>query len=306
MRVAVTGATGTIGTAIARALRERGDDVVAVSRDARRAARRLGDDLELREWPDPTRPPAPDVFAGTDAVVHMLGEPLAQRWTADAKRRIRDSRVLTTRALVDALGGLPAGERPQTLLSQSATGYYGPLDARPLDESAPAGDGFLADVVVAWEREAAAAESYARVVRLRTGVVLSPEGGAISRMLPFFRLAIGGPVAGGRQYVPWVHLEDVAGAVLHCLDHGEVRGAVNVTAPEPATNAELSRALGRALHRPAVMPVPAFALRLLYGEMAQIVTTGQRVLPARLRRAGYVFRHPSLDAALQDVLKRSG
>jgi len=303
MRVVLTGATGTIGVAVAGALRARGDEVVALSRDARRAARRLGAGVDVREWPVPTRDARSDVLAGADAVVHMLGEPVAQRWTADAKRRIRDSRVLGTRALVDALKGLPPERRPRTLLSQSATGYYGAADARPLDEAAPAGDGFLADVVTAWEREAEAAAPLMRVVRLRTGVVLAPEGGALSRMLPFFRLAIGGPVAGGRQYVPWVHLDDVVRAALHCLDHSEVEGAVNVTAPEPATNAELSRALGRALQRPAVLPVPGFALRLLYGDMAQIVTTGQRVLPARLQRAGFEFRRPALDAALHDVLR---
>jgi uncharacterized protein len=303
MRIVLTGATGTIGIAIAGALIERGDQVVALSRDARCAARRLGDGIAVREWRDPTHTPAPaDALAGADAVVHMLGEPVAQRWTAGAKRRIRESRVSSTRALVDGLKALPFGERPATLVSQSATGYYGASDARPLDEGAPAGDGFLADVVSAWEREAEAAAPFMRVVRMRTGVVLAREGGALSRMLPFFRLAIGGPVAGGRQYVPWVHLDDVVGAVLHCLDDTAVEGPVNVTAPAPVTNAELARALGRALRRPAVLPVPGFALRLLYGDMAQIVTTGQRVLPARLQRAGFEFRHPALDPALRDVL----
>lgn len=302
MRIVLTGATGTIGVAVSGALRARGDEVVALTRDARRGAQRLGDGVEVREWPDPTRRPSADALAGTDAVVHMLGEPVAQRWTAEARRRIRESRVLGTRALVDALALLPVGERPRTLLSQSATGLYGAGDARPLDEDAPPGDGFLADVVSAWEHEARAATPYMRVACMRTGVVLSPDGGALSKMLPFFRLAIGGPVGGGRQYVPWIHLDDVVGAVLHCLDDSEVRGPVNVTAPQPATNTELSHALGRALGRPAVLPVPGFALRLLYGDMAQIVTTGQRVLPVRLRRAGFEFRHPTLEPALRDVL----
>ena len=302
MRIVLTGATGTIGVAVSGALRARGDEVVALTRDARRGAQRLGDGVEVREWPDPTRRPSADALAGTDAVVHMLGEPVAQRWTAEARRRIRESRVLSTRALVDVLNLLPAGERPRALLSQSATGFYGAGDARPLDEDTPRGDGFLADVVSAWEHEAQAATPYMRVACMRTGVVLSPDGGALSKMLPFFRLAIGGPVGGGRQYVPWIHLDDVVGAVLHCLDDSEVSGPVNVTAPQPATNSELSHALGRALRRPAVLPVPGFALRLLYGDMAQIVTTGQRVLPVRLGRAGFRFRHPTLEPALRDVL----
>jgi uncharacterized protein (TIGR01777 family) len=307
MRVVLTGATGMIGGAVAGGLRARGDEVVALSRDAARGRERLGADVEVHTWPSPAEAPPPAAaLAGADAVVHLLGEPVAQRWTEKAKRRIRDSRVASTRELVQALAALPADRRPGTLVSQSATGYYGPRDDRALDESAPPGDDFLAGVVVAWEREAAAAEPVARVVRTRTGVVLSPGGGALAKMLPFFRLGLGGPVAGGRQYVPWVHLDDVVRAVLRCLDDAALAGAVNVTAPEPVTNAALSRALGRALRRPAVLPVPAAGLRVLYGEMAQIVTTGQRVLPARLLAAGHEFRFPQLELALRDVLGRPG
>jgi uncharacterized protein len=236
--------------------------------------------------------------------VHLLGEPVAQRWSEDAKRRIRESRVASTRELVRALTALPDGERPGTLVSQSAAGYYGPRDERPLDEDAPAGDDFLAGVVGAWEREARAAEAVARVVRTRTGVVLAPSGGALAKMLPPFKLGVGGPVAGGRQYVPWIHLDDVVGGMLRCLDDASLNGAVNLTGPNPVTNAELSRALGRVLHRPAVLPVPAFALRVLYGEMSVIVTTGQRVVPERLKRAGYEFRFHDVEPALRDVLRR--
>jgi uncharacterized protein (TIGR01777 family) len=195
--------------------------------------------------------------------------------------------------------------RPRTLVSQSATGFYGPRVAEPLDEDAPAGGDFLAGVVVAWEQEALLAAADLRVVVTRTGVVLSPDGGALAKMLPFFRLGIGGPVAGGRQYVPWIHLDDVVGALLFCLDNAQATGAVNLTAPNAVTNAELSRALGRVLRRPAVLPVPAIALKLLYGEMAQIVTTGQRVVPARLEQLGYEFRYREFEPALRDVLGRS-
>jgi uncharacterized protein (TIGR01777 family) len=307
MRVVVTGATGTIGTALVRGLRERGDDVVALSRDAARGRERLGKGVEVHAWPEPSHgPPPAAALAGADAVAHLLGEPIAQRWSAGAKRRIRESRVAGTRELVRALAALPDGDRPATLVSQSATGFYGPRDAQPLDEDAPAGDDFVAGVVAAWEAEARAAEPVARVVRTRTGVVLSPSGGALAKMLPPFRLGVGGPVAGGRQYVPWVHLDDVAAAIVRCLDDATLSGAVNVTAPSPVTNEELSRALGRVLRRPALVPVPALALRALYGEMSTIVTTGQRVVPARLERAGHEFRFGAIEPALRDVLLRGG
>jgi uncharacterized protein (TIGR01777 family) len=305
MRVVLTGATGLIGQALIGALRERGDEIVALTRDAGRASRALGAGVEAQAWPRPTdEPPPAAALADADAVVHLLGEPVAQRWTAESKQAIRNSRVAGTRQLVSGLLALPAEQRPAVLVSQSATGYYGPLGDQPLTEEEPAGDDFLAQVVVAWEREALKAATELRVALTRTGVVLAPGGGALAKMLPFFRLGIGGPVAGGRQYVPWIHLDDVVGAILLCLEQPEAAGPVNLTAPEPVTNAELSRTLGRVLRRPAVLPVPAIALKVLYGEMAQIVTTGQRVLPARLEQLGYAFRHPELEAALRDVLGR--
>ena len=305
MRVVITGATGMIGSAVARALGARGDAVVALVRDERRGRERLGARAELHGWPDPAlAPPPAAALSGADAVVHLLGEQIAQRWTEQARRAIRESRVASTRALVTALAALPEAERPRTFVSQSAVGYYGPSDDRPLDEFAPAGNDFLAGVVEEWEGAALAAEPLARVVRTRTGVVLAPSGGALAKMLPFFRLGIGGPVAGGRQFFSWIHLEDVVGAVLRLLDDAELDGAVNVTAPVPVTNAELSRELGHVLRRPAFLPVPGLAVRALYGAMASIVTTGQRVLPARLERAGYEFRFPQLEPALRDVLGR--
>ncbi len=307
MRVLVTGATGTLGLAVSDALRARGDEVVALSRDPDRGRRVLGDGIEVHAWVNPTsEPPPPQALTGAHAVVNLLGEPVAQRWTDEAKTRIRDSRVLATRSLVSGIRSLPEGERPIVLVSQSATGYYGPRDDTPLDEHATPGADFLAEVVIAWEQEAQAASSIMRVVCTRTGVVLSSSGGALAKMLPFFKLGIGGPVAGGHQYVPWIHLDDVVGAVLRCVDDDGADGPVNVTAPNPVTNAELSRALGRALGRPAVLPVPGLAVKLLYGDMAEIVTTGQRAVPARLNELGYEFGHPELEAALKDVLGASG
>jgi uncharacterized protein (TIGR01777 family) len=303
MRVLITGATGTIGLALADALSARGDQVVALSRDPERGQRVLGEGAEVHPWPEPeSAPPPAEALAGADAVVNLLGEPVAQRWSDTAKQRIRESRVRGTRMLVAGLTAVPEDARPRALISQSATGYYGPSGDAPLDEEASPGDDFLAELTVAWEGEAASVGSPIRVVCTRTGVVLSPGGGALAKMLPFFKLGIGGPVAGGQQYVPWIHLDDVVGGFLHCVDHDHASGPVNLTAPNPVTNAELSRALGRALGRPAVLPVPGAALKLLYGEMAEMVTTGQRAIPAKLGQLGYTFRHPEIEAALKDVL----
>src|ERR687891_2061481 len=221
MRVAVTGATGTIGKALVAELVRRGDEVTALSRDP--AAAEL--DVETLGWPDPQRelPPA-GAFHGRDAVVHLLGETLAQRWSDEAKREIRDSRVLATRNLMAALATLPEEERPRTLVSQSAVGWYGSRGSERIDEDQPAGADFLAGVVRDWEAEARKAPGM-RVVLTRTGVVLAPRGGALAKMLPFFKLGIGGPVAGGKQYVPWVHLDDVVGAIAFSLD-SDVSGPV--------------------------------------------------------------------------------
>ncbi len=303
MRIAITGVTGLIGSAVARALQARGDEVVALTRDPEHGRSVLGDEVAWHSWPDPQQSPPPSgALDGADAVVHLLGEPVAQRWTDEAKQRIRDSRVLSTRQLIAGLDDLPAERRPRVLVSQSASGYYGARGAEDIDEDEPAGDDFLAEVSAAWEREAQAAAASSRLVLTRTGVVLAREGGALAKMLPPFRLGVGGPVAGGRQYVPWIHLDDVVGAFVHCIDQDAARGPVNLSAPRPATNAELSRALGHVLHRPALLPVPGAALRLLYGEMASIVLTGQRMVPSRLHDLGYEFRHPELEPALRDVL----
>ena len=306
-RVVITGATGTIGRAVCQALVQRGDHVVALSRDAQRAQEALGAGVEVHEWADPTGQPPPSVaLTGADGVIHLLGEPVAQRWTDDARVRIRESRVGSTRMLVSALRDLPDGERPGVLVSQSAMGFYGPHGDEELTEDAPAGSDFLATVVTEWESEAVSADALTRVVMTRTGVVLSPSGGALETMLPPFRLGIGGPVGGGRQYVPWIHLDDVVGGLLFCLDNRDSRGPVNLTVPRPVTNAEFSRALGRALRRPALIPVPALAVKLLFGEMAQIITTGQRAIPARLEELGFEFRYPEVEPALRDVLGTPG
>ncbi|HLM26379.1 MAG TPA: TIGR01777 family oxidoreductase [Thermoleophilaceae bacterium] len=302
MKVTVTGATGNVGRPLVAALREKGHEVTALSRDADSGSRKLGSAVTVLGWPAPKEaPPPPEAIEGQDAVIHLLGEPIDQRWTDEVKRELRDSRVLSTRQVVE---GLKAAEaRPGVLVSQSASGYYGNRGDEELTESSSAGDDFLADLVVEWEAEAdQARELNVRVVTTRTGVVLSREGGALEKMLPFFKLGIGGPVAGGGQYVPWVHLDDVTGSLVAVMQDEAASGPVNVSAPAPATNKELSKTLGRVLRRPALAPVPGLAVKTLYGEMGHIVITGQRMLPKRLEELGYTFAQPELESALRSAI----
>lgn len=308
MRIAITGATGRLGTLIVRALTERGDEVTVLSRDAARARDGLAGQtgaggVEAVSW-DPSAGPAPaEALAGRDAVVHLAGEDIAQRWNDESLRRIRESREVGTRNLVAGIAA--ADPRPKTLVSASAVGYYGNRHD-PIDEDAPPGDDVLADVCVAWEREAEkAAELGLRVVRLRTGVVLDRHGGALQKMLLPFRLGVGGPVAGGKQPLPWIHVEDVVGMYLQAIDDERWTGPINATAPEPVSNKEFSKALGRALRRPAIAPVPAFAIKALYGGMATLVVEGQRAIPRRAVDLGYAYRHPDLDEALRSALRNT-
>ena len=249
-------------------------------------------EVEAVGWELMSEPAPAEALAGRDAVIHLAGEPVAQRWSAKAKRAIRDSRAIGTRNLVEGL--TRAQPRPRTLVSSSATGYYGAHGEEPLDEDAPPGEDFLAQVCVEWEDAAAAAGQLGtRVVQVRTGVVLDRRGGALGKMLPAFRLGVGGPVAGGYQYMSWIHAQDVVGMMLAALDDERWSGPINATAPEPVQNRDFAKVLGKVLGRPSLLPVPRLALRALYGEMAGIVTTGARVMPAKPLVLGYEFAHPS-------------
>jgi uncharacterized protein (TIGR01777 family) len=284
---------------LVRALRERGDEVTVLSRDAQRARTALG--VEAVAW-DPTAGPAPvDALAGRDGVVNLAGESVDKRWTPRVKQAIRESRVTGTRNLV---AGLRAAEpRPRVLVSASAAGIYGPRGDETVDEAGAPGDDTLAQVAVDWERAAeAATELGLRVVEIRTGIALAPEGGALKQMLTPFRLGVGGPVAGGRQYFAWIHIDDLVGLFMRGLDDPSWSGAFNGTAPEPVTNREFSKALGRALGRPAVVPVPKLALRALFGDGAYVVASGWRAVPRRALEHGFEFSHPRLSEALSDLL----
>lgn len=303
----VTGASGLIGRPLVSALLARGDEVTVLSRDPKRTRARLqdaGGQLQAVRWAPLDEPAPASALAGADAIVNLAGESIAQRWSESTKRAIRDSRVIGTGNLVAGLHA--ADPRPRTLVSASGIGYYGAHGEEPLDEETPPARDFLAQVCLAWEAEARrAVELGMRVVQVRTGVVLAASGGALARMLPAFRLGLGGPVAGGGQYVSWIHISDHVALLLAALDDQRYSGPINSTAPAPVTNRQFSSELGRVLRRPAALPVPALALRTLYGEMAELLTAGARVLPAKALMLGFAFEHPELQQALAAVLARA-
>ncbi|MBC5798485.1 MAG: TIGR01777 family protein [Candidatus Eremiobacteraeota bacterium] len=279
MNVTVLGASGFIGRPLVAALRQRGEAVTTAS----------------------TREPAAAVSAcdGADVVVNLAGEPVAQRWTADAKRAIRASRVDGTRAIVDGFAHLE--RKPRAYVSASAIGYYGTSEDATFTESSPPGTDFLAEVCAAWEAEADRAVAYGmRVTKVRTGIVLGRDGGALAKLLPIFRIGGGGRVGDGKQWYSWVALEDQIGIYLHAIDG--VDGVLDATAPNPVRNAEFTQALAGTVRRPAIFPVPAFALRAMLGEGAQVVVRGQRVLPERTLATGYRFRYETIGAALRAAL----
>ncbi|HSK50951.1 MAG TPA: TIGR01777 family oxidoreductase, partial [Solirubrobacterales bacterium] len=296
MKVLVTGATGLIGTALCDALLRRGDDVAGLTRDPAKA-RLARPGIEWHPW-EPTleRPPAA-AFEGVDGVVNLVGEKINQRWTAEAKQRIMESRRTATHNLVGAIASLE--RKPKVLVSQSAVGYYGDRGDAVLDESEGPGSSFDAEVVQAWEEAAREVEtSGVRLVVVRTGQVLDAKGGLLGELLTPFKLGLGGPIAGGGQYLSWIHRDDELGILLWALDNEAVSGVVNASAPEPARNRDFTKALGKALGRPAVLPLPGFALDLKFGrEFGQVLRGGQRVIPKKTLELGYEFRFPRLDGA---------
>jgi uncharacterized protein (TIGR01777 family) len=297
MKVLVTGASGLIGSALVSILEKQGHSVASLTRSE---ARRPG---EFR-W-DPDRGHIdPAALEGIDAVVHLAGETVAGRWSEDKKRRILESRVNGTRLVSETIAALEP--RPRVMVCASGIGVYGDRGDEPVTEGSPvSADGFLADVVRAWEAAAQPArDAGIRVVHTRFGIVQSARGGALKTQLPLFRMGLGGPVGGGRQYVSWVSIDDVVGAIMFALTRDDVSGVVNVTAPAPVTQADYARTLGRVLRRPAVLPAPGFAVRLVLGEFAGEVLEGQRVIPQKLLDSGYAFRRPELEPALRHVLRR--
>ena len=302
MRILITGATGFIGRALVPRLQRDGHTVIVWARSPERARALLGADVDIVSSGAPFETLVA-TLEGCDAVVNLAGEPLmAGRWTPARRRAIEESRLQLTATRVRAIAA--ASPRPRVLVSGSAVGFYGDRGDERLTESSGGSDDFLARLCDAWERAASDAEAHGvRVVRLRIGVVLGREGGALARMLPPFALGIGGPIGSGRQFMPWIHLHDLVRVVAAALVDDRYAGAINGVAPEEATSRTFAKALGRALRRPAVLPVPAFMLRALLGRMAdEIMLSGPRVLPAQAMEAGFTFRYPTLDAALTRIL----
>jgi uncharacterized protein (TIGR01777 family) len=302
MRALVTGATGFVGPRLLRLL----DDPVVLTRNPDRAKESIGTlARRFHAWDPMQGPPPAAAFEGIDTVIHLAGESVAEgRWSAAQKARIRDSRVLGTRHLVQ--GMTSAAVPPATFVSASAVGYYGDRGEAELTESSPPAKDFLAGVCVEWEAEAMAAEaSGVRVVTARTGIVLGAGGGALGRMLTPFKMGAGGPLGNGKQWMPWIHVADLASLYLFAATTTGVRGPLNAVAPNPVRNSEFTKALGKAVGRPALVPVPYFGLRLAFGEFAQVLFHSQRVVPALALEHGFAFRYPTITEALAEIMGAS-
>ncbi|MEO7863717.1 MAG: TIGR01777 family oxidoreductase [Nitrospirales bacterium] len=303
MQIVVTGGTGFIGRPLCASLCQEGHRVTVLTRRIE-AQRSYGLTVRAVEWNGRAAGAWEHCLDGADAVINLAGAPIADaRWTDAYKRLLTESRVLTTRLLVEALSRCPS--KPRTLISASGIGYYGASDDRGLDEGAASGQGFLADLCLAWEAEAVrAVEMGVRVVMLRTGMVLEQDGGALPKMLLPFRLFAGGPIMPGTQWVSWIHRRDQIGLIQWLLTTKSVSGPVNAVAPEAVTMNQFCDAIGRVLHRPSWLPVPGFALHLALGELGTLMTTGQRVIPAKALSSGYVFQYPKLEPAFRAILTK--
>lgn len=301
MKVLVAGASGFIGSALCDTLLARGDSVIGLTRDPQKA-RRTNPSVVWHAWqPMLERPPA-EAFEGVDGVVNLLGEKINQRWTEEAKRRIMESRRAGTHNLIGTIASLK--RKPKVLVNQAAIGFYGDRGEAMVDESSEPGEGYDSEVVQEWERAAHEVEgSGVRLVIVRTGHVLDAGDGLLAELLTPFKLGVGGPLAGGRQFMSWIHIDDEVGILLWALDNEKASGTINATAPNPVTNRELSKAIGRAINRPAVMPVPGLVLDLKFGsEFGHVLRGGQRVMPRRALDLGYEFRFTDIDSALSDLL----
>jgi uncharacterized protein (TIGR01777 family) len=301
MKVVITGATGFVGKVIVQKLLASGDEVIVLTRNVARAAMTLGSSCKYYQWNDTETLPPVEALEGADGVINLMGETIAERWTDEHKKQIYDSRIHGTRKLVEVIETLTV--KPKAFVSTSAIGIYGDRGSEEITESSNLADDFLAKVCKDWENEANKARNFgARVVLIRVGVVLGKHGGALAKMLPPFKMGAGGPLGSGNQYMSWIHIDDLASMYIEALKNNEIKGVLNATAPYPATNAEFTKVLGKVLRRPAFIPVPGFALKLIFGDMSQILLGGQKVLPTKFKEAKFRYRYPTLEMTLKETV----
>lgn len=304
MKVLVTGATGFVGSRVVRQLLLKGDQVHVLTRNVAKGALFLGSQCKFFQWSDTTTLPPEEAFEGVDAIINLMGEGIAdKRWDEEQKKRIHDSRIVGTANVLERIKGMK--KKPSVLVSASAVGIYGNRGNEDITEESATGDDYLAKLCKEWEAEAMKAQALGvRVAVIRTGVVLGKNGGALKKMLPIFKLGAGGPVGSGKQYMSWIHVEDLASMYVTAIKDPSISGVLNGTAPYPATSKFFAKELGKTLHRPAFFPVPGFALKAVFGEMSDVLLEGQKVLPTRFKEKKFRFRFPTLEMALKDSTSR--
>lgn len=301
MKVVITGATGFVGQVIVKQLLEAGDEVVVLTRNVAKAAITLGSSCHYYQWNDSESLPPLEALEGADGIINLMGETISERWDENQKKKIYSSRINGTKKLVEALEKLKNG--PKSFISTSAIGIYGNRGPEELNESSTVADDFLAKVCKDWENEANKARNHGvRLAIIRVGIVLGKGGGALAKMLPIFKLGGGGPLGSGNQYMSWIHVEDLASMYVEALKNPSIKGVLNGTAPYPASNREFTKVLGSAVKRPAFLPAPAFAIKIAFGEMSQILLEGQKVLPVKFKEAKFKFRYPTLEMAIKESL----
>lgn len=302
MKVVVTGATGFVGQVIVKKLLASGHEVIVLTRNIAKGAILLGNDCKYFQWNDSNSLPPLEALEGADGVINLMGETISKRWDDQQKKKIYHSRIDSTRRLVEAIEKL--NKKPKVFVSTSAVGVYGNRDSEEITETSSVANDFLANVCKDWENEANKAKNHGlRVVIVRVGVVLGKGSAALGKMLPVFKLGAGGPVGSGKQYMSWIHVEDLASIFVEALNDSSYQGIYNGTSPNPATNKDFSHTLGKVLHRPAFAPAPAFMMKLMFGEMSQILLEGQKVLPKKLREKNFRFRYPTLEMALTESIR---
>jgi uncharacterized protein (TIGR01777 family) len=300
MKVVVTGATGFVGQEVVKQLLVAGDEVIVLTRNVAKAAITLGSSCRYYQWKDEDSLPPMEALEAVDGVINLMGETISKRWDEPQKKKIYNSRINGTRKLVEAIEKLKV--KPKVLVSTSAVGIYGNRGPEEINESSSLADDFLAKVCKDWENEANKAKNYGlRVVMIRLGIVLGRKGGALAKMLPIFKLGLGGRLGSGNQYMSWIHVRDVATMFIEALKNNELKGVFNGTSPYPATNSEFTKQLGKALGRPAIFPVPSIALKIALGEMSQLLLEGQKVFPAKFKEAKFRYRYSTLEMALKET-----